>query len=278
MHGPTESSPPAQSPFGMLPVSVMERADMTTTEKFMLLVLSSYADRCGVCWPSYAALSERAGISKRHAMRSVARLAELGELVIDHRFDDEQGFSSNLFTVSWIVRATSTPSDVDVTSPSDDMVTTPSDDIVTLNIPIRTDHKKTPPTPPRGDVQQVFDAWRQATGRNGSTKLDQKRKSVIERAIRDYGLDDTIAAVEGVAYSDYHMGKGPNSNGTKYNELTLILRDADRIEKFRDLRKSGGELSRVATLIEMARRNGMGMVEAMLESEPEILEEVRRGL
>lgn len=87
----------------------------------------------------------------------------------------------------------------------------------------------------RGAVQQVFDAWIAATGKTAATKLDDKRRRIITRALKSHGLDDCLDAVRGWRHSPHHRGE--NDTGTVYNDLELLLRDAARIEKFRDLER-----------------------------------------
>lgn len=78
----------------------------------------------------------------------------------------------------------------------------------------------------------VFEAWKTSTGRNGHTQLDEKRKRAIVQALKRYPLHDVIDAVEGWRMVAHNRGE--NDRHRPYNELTLLLRDADHIERFRD--------------------------------------------
>jgi hypothetical protein len=88
------------------------------------------------------------------------------------------------------------------------------------------------------EVQQVFDTWIAATGRTGRTRLDDKRRRAIERALRDYPLPDVLDAVRGWA-------KDPWAERVNHNDLTVLLRDAEHIEKFRRLWQEGPPKVRV---------------------------------
>lgn len=90
---------------------------------------------------------------------------------------------------------------------------------------------RTPLTP----VAVVFDAWRQAAGRGDRTVLDPKRRRLISSALATYPLDDVLDAVRGWRKSPHHAGQ--NDSGTVYNDLGLLLRDAEHIEKFRDMER-----------------------------------------
>lgn len=88
-------------------------------------------------------------------------------------------------------------------------------------------------------VRLVFDAWVTATGRDAArTKLTDKRRRLIRKALADYSLEDLVAAVRGWKHSPHHRGE--NDRDTVYNDLELLLRDAQHIEKFRDLELAKG--------------------------------------
>jgi hypothetical protein len=84
----------------------------------------------------------------------------------------------------------------------------------------------------------VFDHWREVMGKNGTTRLDDKRQKAIRWALQNYSLDECFAAIDGCARSDWHMGRDPKTGGKKFNELTLIFRDAQHIEGFLGQEKS----------------------------------------
>lgn len=86
--------------------------------------------------------------------------------------------------------------------------------------------------------QQVFDAWVKSTGKTGATVLTDKRRRVIRAALKLYSLADVLDAVQGWEKSPHHRGE--NDRHTIYNDLELLLRDAEHIERFRDLNRNGG--------------------------------------
>lgn len=89
--------------------------------------------------------------------------------------------------------------------------------------------------------QQVFDKWRDATGRTEATILTDKRRRLIRNALKLYSLDDVLDAVQGWQKSAHHRGE--NERATVYNDLELLLRDAQHIEKFRDLQRNANAAS-----------------------------------
>lgn len=89
-----------------------------------------------------------------------------------------------------------------------------------------------------GPARLVFDAWLESTGKTTRTVLDAKRRGIIQRALKHYPVADLIDAVRGWKHSAHHRGE--NAQGTVYNDLGLLLRDAEHIEKFRDLERGVG--------------------------------------
>lgn len=81
------------------------------------------------------------------------------------------------------------------------------------------------------EVRKVFDHWRDVLGHPRAV-LDGKRRRRIETALKSHGLATVLAAVDGCARSDWHMGRDPATNGKRYDDLELILRDASKIERF----------------------------------------------
>jgi hypothetical protein len=75
----------------------MERTDIGVNEKYMLVVMSSFADRDGVCWPSISTLALRSGLGDRYVKSLIARLVEVGLLVVERR-----GPRSNMYHLQWI--------------------------------------------------------------------------------------------------------------------------------------------------------------------------------
>lgn len=91
------------------------------------------------------------------------------------------------------------------------------------------------------DVQQVFDEWITSTGKTNRTVLDDKRRRTIRKALKSYPLDDVLDAVRGWKLSPHH--RGDNATATVYNDLGLLLRDGEHIERFRDLQRGARSLS-----------------------------------
>ena len=82
---------------------------------------------------------------------------------------------------------------------------------------------------PEEQIQEVFDFW-VMTFKKRVNAIDYKRRIAIGNAIYLYGIDNCKDAIRGCTYSDFHMGR--NGAGKVYNEIELILRDAEHVERF----------------------------------------------
>lgn len=79
-------------------------------------------------------------------------------------------------------------------------------------------------------LNQIFQYWRIIMN-HPRAKFDRKRQSVIRKALDlGYSIDEMKQAIDGCANTPYNMGK--NSSGQIYDDISLILRDAEHIERF----------------------------------------------
>lgn len=78
-------------------------------------------------------------------------------------------------------------------------------------------------------VTDVFKFW-QVTMNHPSAVFDNKRKSVITKALKIYNVEQLKAAITGCAKSAWHMGQ--NDKGKVYDSLELIFRNSDKTEGF----------------------------------------------
>lgn len=79
-------------------------------------------------------------------------------------------------------------------------------------------------------IQQVFTHW-QIIMSKSRARLDEKRRKCIKARFADgYEVQDLLDAINGCYLSPFHMGDNPDN--TIYNELSLICRDAEHIDRF----------------------------------------------
>lgn len=83
-------------------------------------------------------------------------------------------------------------------------------------------------------LDRVFAAWQTSTGKT-KAMLDAKRRKIIGARLRTWPEADLVDAVRGWRHSPHNRGE--NERGEVYNDIELLLRDAQHIEKFRDLER-----------------------------------------
>ena len=81
-------------------------------------------------------------------------------------------------------------------------------------------------------VDQVYQYWCELMrpGRTRVPALDSRRYLKVAAAISDYGVDECMRAIRGCMASDFHMGR--NKQNKRYDDLELIFRDQDHVERF----------------------------------------------
>lgn len=89
--------------------------------------------------------------------------------------------------------------------------------------------KKTHMSPPSPE-RTVFEFWKKIMGKTDRTDFDSPRQTAVQRGLKTLTLDEALAAVQGCALTPHNMGL--NDRETKYNDLTLIFRDASHWERF----------------------------------------------
>lgn len=53
--------------------------------RFLLVVLATYADQAGVCWPSIPTLARVMGVTDRNVRKARAQLVDAGAIAVDQR-------------------------------------------------------------------------------------------------------------------------------------------------------------------------------------------------
>ena len=84
-------------------------------------------------------------------------------------------------------------------------------------------------------VRKIFDFWKQVMN-SPRAKLDDSRIRLIRKALKNYSPADVCKAIRGCSRTPYNMGE--NESKTKYNGLSLILRNAEKIDHFLRLDES----------------------------------------
>ncbi|WP_133140242.1 hypothetical protein [Legionella genomosp. 1] len=79
-------------------------------------------------------------------------------------------------------------------------------------------------------MEEIFQHW-QVTMDRPKARLDKKRQYIIKSTLKlGYTPAELKQAIDGCAKTPYNMGK--NDRNQTYNDISLIFRDADHIERF----------------------------------------------
>lgn len=90
-------------------------------------------------------------------------------------------------------------------------------------------------------IVEVFNFWVTTCKSNARRApiLDEKRRICIGAAIHDYTVEVCRNAIEGCTMSDFHMGR--NKSNKRYDDIELILRDSEHIERFLEFYEKAAE-------------------------------------
>lgn len=80
-------------PFAKIPLNLL-KADMTPSERLVLVTLSSFANKEGECFPSLSTIATRSGLSRKTVQRAIPSLEEKGLLSVTRYFDKEKNMYS----------------------------------------------------------------------------------------------------------------------------------------------------------------------------------------
>jgi DNA-binding transcriptional ArsR family regulator len=253
--------------------AVRERTFGNVTEKLLMMILCDYINGDDECWPGNTALAPDVGVDPRTIRRTLDRLEAAGVIARRRRENSGKGRANDAIQFLWggFQRLPL----VDGSSP--DLGDNLSDDLGDNSARPRGHSEgvprghsappssfRTPPVePPQKNpaVIQVFEAWKASTKRTAATVLDAPRTRLITAALKSYPIEDVLDAVRGWEHSPHHRGE--NAEGKVYNDLGLLLRNAENIERFRDYARNPPAVRRIGT----AKSETPAGVAALLEWE-----------
>jgi hypothetical protein len=85
-------------------------------------------------------------------------------------------------------------------------------------------------------VLEVFEHWRTTMGKGPRAVLSDNRAKAVHRALANgYTVEDLKRAVDGCAASDFHQARGKYAGQGKHDDLELICRNPEHIDRFTGL-------------------------------------------
>ena len=225
---------------------------LSPTALRLWIALAQFANDERQCWPSRRRLLEMMpeGTARATLRRARRELEDAHLLEVERRTDDKTGRETTpLYTLLVPV------GEGDETVPHGEDETgllRGGRNGPPLNLTNELEQKEEGQT---DEVRIIFDAWTESTGRKRS-KLDDKRRRLIRRSLEQFPVEDLLDAVVGWRHEPFYCGE--NDRGRTFNDLGLLLRDAEHIARFRDLARR--EATTVAPVSPNERRDSDGVV------------------
>ena len=230
------------------PLEALTDSLLSDPERRVLLALFSYRGKVTeLVFPSLEALAERSNINdKTRVSKVTTSLAKKGWLT-----KKKKGFTGcNQYTMCMPERLTNLDSETNLALETNLDADTNSNlapetkyDVGTRDqVQVthhRTNHLNKPinksiveAKPQRVDhVQPIFDYWVQTMGKTAASKLTAGRRKCVEARLREgYTPEQITLAITGCSKSPHHMGQ--NDTGSIYDDLTLICRNGENVERF----------------------------------------------
>jgi hypothetical protein len=157
--------------------------DLSIHEKMVFVVLNSYTDKSGTCFPSIAAIAEKASCSRSKVFEALKSLVEKGLITRKNQFLDGRGQISNVYEIN----DTKTPDpddapggDSDTTTPST-VAIPPVQSVDTIKYVLEQDHINkdlNPPfTPPGGGAEsEPFELESERAEKSGKPDNPESRR------------------------------------------------------------------------------------------------------
>lgn len=95
-------------------------------------------------------------------------------------------------------------------------------------------------------VDAVFGHWQTRLGKHSARLTPGRREKILARLRDGYSMREMQRAIDACARSDFHMGK--NDRDTEYNDLTFILRNGEKLERFLEMAGHDPEAGEAATV------------------------------
>lgn len=80
------------------------------------------------------------------------------------------------------------------------------------------------------EIEQVFDYWRKSLNHPTAKLTPTRRRRITDRLKDGYTVEDIQHAIDGCGMSPHNMGV--NDTGTVYDDLELICRSGEKLERF----------------------------------------------
>lgn len=204
-------------------------------EKSVLLRMADFAAKDGTSvYPSINTIVKDTGYSKSTVMRVIDALTEKNILIKTNRRAGKKNLT-NLYAinVTLLSKLANNTENEELVGDASGVVSVRHQGSVCVtpggSVCVTPDPSILDPSNNKINVELVFKYWCQAMN-HPRAKLDEKRRSLIARALKDWTVDDLQKAITGCSLTPHNMGD--NANDQRYDGLHIIFKDADNIERF----------------------------------------------
>ena len=224
-----------------IPADIWLNSDLSIQEKVMLVEIDSLCVGERGCYKRNKAFADFFQLSESRVSEVIKSLEQKGMIRIEYQRSGKQIIERNIFMVSAFEKPNTPLRKVE--EPSSENRRPSSENAEESNTTEKYKENNTEKTygatapdvfaesKHSSNVKEVYTYWQKIMDKQRS-KLDNNRRGLIERALKNYSVDDLKQAIDGCAASPFHMGQ--NRDKKKYNGLELILRNSEKIEGFRD--------------------------------------------
>ena len=240
--------------------AVLNFSASTGTSRNVVIAMANRADEHGLCFPSVKDIAKRANCSPRAVQYALRKLEELGELQVL-----EGGEGGRKRTPLYIIELpgldgevtedhnyylrrkgakTAPPKTAQRAQAAQQKGASGGSERAQTSAPKQSVETSVEPSNKKtaasfsDPVAELYEFWKASTGRNGGTKLTDGRRRAVKARLAEGRSDEEIRrAIANVAASDWHMKRGRHADrdGEKHDDLTLICRNGELLEKYRDL-------------------------------------------
>lgn len=219
-----------------------ESRGLELSRRFVLVAYADNADRDGKCFPGMEEITGKTGASRATWYRAKDELVAAGLLVFT---EDKKGREYVQLAVPWSSHC-ETNSSQDETEPPESLSQRETGNSHgeksashgetgtnkgTVSEPSSNQQQ---PDDAADPIAEIYDFWKRATHRNGSTKLTPGRRAAIKARL-DEGREPRFIkqAIANVAASDFHQGQ--NERKRRFDDLTLICRNGEKLEGYAEM-------------------------------------------
>lgn len=223
-----------QGGFTMVPNCILLSEDLSLVAKGLYSLLVYYARADEATWAGQETLYRKLGCSERRLRDAIRELEGAGLLRSRRR-----GLGlTNVYVL--LDRVPVPPSSAPTEVADRHAAPLPIDDEEAEE----EEAGKTPPTPPRGEVEQVWATYVDLM-QPRRKDIDAEGRQIIRAALQVATVNECQGAIAGCRSSSFHMGQ--NDRGKKYNALGQILKSKrggrttrEQIDFFLDLADKSG--------------------------------------